>query len=277
MKRIATLFIAFILLGKIDAQDCADPANIFQFIYNDKSYEIVKQNMTWTEAAACAVERGGYLAEVNDQAEQDEIYEQLMNNAGINPNNTIAPDGGGASYVWIGGNDIATEGMWIWDGNNDGEGPQFWQGTTSGGPVGGLYNNWGNEPDNWNNQDGLGLAITDWPLGVSGQWNDIDDGNDLYFVIEYDVVLGIIDPKKEEGFIIYPNPVDNHINLIKSSDIDEIKSIIVYNESGLEINIKDDIAAKEIIRIDLNDVASGLYFISVSTENQKFTQKFVKN
>ena len=67
----------------------------------------------------------------------------VLYSAGINTNNTIAPDGGGAAYVWIGGNNITDEGTWVWDGNNDGEGIQFWEGDYNGTPVDDLYNNWG--------------------------------------------------------------------------------------------------------------------------------------
>ena len=45
MKKLTTLFIAFVITGSIIAQECADPANIYQFIYNDKSYEIVKEKL----------------------------------------------------------------------------------------------------------------------------------------------------------------------------------------------------------------------------------------
>ena len=161
MKKIIYILLIsqVCLLGvSITAQDCADPANIYSFTYGDKIYEIIKENKTWADAAACAVERGGYLAQIDSQDEQNSIYSQL-NSAGIDPSNTIAPDGGGASYVWLGGNDRAEEGTWIWDGDNDGEGEQFWQGDWSGTPVNGLYNNWGDEPDNWGNQDGLGLVL----------------------------------------------------------------------------------------------------------------------
>ena len=65
-----------------------------------------------------------------------------MNFAGIVSSNTIAPDGGGASYLWIGGNDITTEGKWVWDGDNTAPSTQFWQATASGSPAGGLYTNW---------------------------------------------------------------------------------------------------------------------------------------
>ncbi len=170
----------------VTAGDCADESNITTFMHDGKTYEIIEENKTWSAAASCAVERGGFLAEINDQAEQDAIFDALEN-ANINVFNTTAGDGGGASYVWIGGNDIATEGTWILDGDNDGQGAQFWMGDLNGNPVGGLYNNWGMEPDDFGSgQDALGLALTDWPLGLAGQWNDLDENNGLYYVVEFD-------------------------------------------------------------------------------------------
>ena len=156
------------------------------FSYNGTNYEIVKLNKNWLNAAAFAVERGGYLAEINSVEEQNEIYSQLQS-ASITTSSTTAPDGGGAAYVWIGGNDLSSEGRWVWDGDYDQVNEQFWQGTKSGSPVGGLYNNWGNEPDNYGSgQDALGLALTRWPYGSAGQWNDVSHTNSLYFVIELD-------------------------------------------------------------------------------------------
>jgi hypothetical protein len=36
-------------------------------------------------------------------------------------------------------------------------------GALSGNPVGGLYNNWGNEPDDFGGgQDALGLSLNGW-------------------------------------------------------------------------------------------------------------------
>ncbi len=170
---------------------CANPANIYTFQYNGKTYELVRENKTWTEAAACAVERGGYLAEINDAAENTAIFNELMNNAGITLSNTVSNSGGAASYVFLGGNDIDAEGTWVWNGNNDAITTQFWQGDASGLPVNGLYNNWGIEPDNFGNQDALGLGLNVWPqptggLGTAGQWNDIPATDALYYLIEFD-------------------------------------------------------------------------------------------
>lgn len=180
----------------ITEEPCASPDNIYSFTYDGKDYEVVKENKTWEEAAACAAERGGFLAEINDADENAALFNELTNNASIINSNTTAADGGGASYVWIGGNDIATESTWIWDGNNEGTTVQFWQGAANGNPVDGLYNNWGNEPDDFmdgpggTEQDGLGLALTEWPLGSgslgsAAQWNDVSHTNKLYYIIEY--------------------------------------------------------------------------------------------
>ncbi len=171
---------------------CADPANIYTFQYNGKTYELVRENKNWAAAAACAVERGGYLAEINSAEENTAIFNELMNNAGISLNNTVSNSGGAASYVFLGGNDIASEGVWVWNGNNDADTTQFWQGDANGSAVGGLYNNWGTEPDNFaGNQDALGIGLNVWPqptggLGVAGQWNDIPASDSLYYLIEFD-------------------------------------------------------------------------------------------
>lgn len=190
--------IALVIVSNYGYGQCANDINIHTFTYNGKTYEIIKENQTWVAASSCAVERGGILVEINNIGEQNAIFYELNNNASIVTSNTIAPDGGGGSYVWIGGNDINTEGNWIWDGDNDNVGDQFWLGTSTGNPIAGLYNNWGSsnfgtEPDNFGSgQDGLGLAITDWPLGTAGEWNDVDHFNTLYYVVEYNSTSFII-------------------------------------------------------------------------------------
>jgi hypothetical protein len=161
-------------------------SSIIPFSYNGTNYEIVRSNKTWSEAASFAISRAGRLAEINDLAEQNALFSELTT-ASIVTSKTTASDGGNASYLWIGGNDMGTEGNWMWDGNNDQNGTQFWMGTQTGTAVGGLYNNWGDEPDDFGSgQDGLALALNDWPLGVAGQWNDLELTNTLYFLIELD-------------------------------------------------------------------------------------------
>ncbi len=171
--------------------ECVSADQIYAFTYDGKNYELIKLNRNWSLAAACAVERGGYLAEINSGAENGALLNEIIQNAAIDPDNTTANDGGMAAYVWIGGIDTNVEGSWYWDGDNDGTGVHFWEGDVSGTAIDNLFTNWGNEPDNFEDQDALGLAITQWPintgsLGNTGQWNDIKTSNQLYYLIEFE-------------------------------------------------------------------------------------------
>jgi len=184
---IAIALIA--LLGTCAAQSAAPEP--------EHRYELVKTPMTWTEAEAHARARGGHLVRI-DSAEENELVFALLREQ-VAPEEyarTTAPDGGGAAYVWIGASDLREEGRWVW---SFGDLP-FWTGTYAGRPVAGRYQNWGrgkkdglqHEPDNFQRrQDAAAIALTDWPrgsggrLGQPGQWNDVDAGNKLFFVIEY--------------------------------------------------------------------------------------------
>ena len=218
--------------------------------------------------------RGGYLTEINSQQEQDTIF-MHVNNASIIANNTVAPDGGGASYLWIGGNDITVEGNWVWDGNNDMTSTQFWQGTSSGVPIGGLYNNWGNEPDDFNGQDALGLAYTNWPLGVAGQWNDVDTGNTLYYIIEHTgLITNIENNELLKEVTIYPNPTQNLITIDFGANQIKNTTIEVMDLLGKVIYQQNIISIKTII--NLNNYNQGLYLIKVSNDEGNKTYKVIK-
>lgn len=270
-NKLGSVLVLLALIGDSIAsysQCVTSEGNVHAFTYNGTNYEIVLENLTWTAAAACAVERGGYLAEINTQEENDTIF-YYVNTTPILPSNTVAPDGGGASYLWIGGNDIGTEGEWIWDGDNTGASVQFWQGNASGNPVGGLYTNWGNEPDNFNNQDGLGYAITNWPLGVAEQWNDVDDGNFLYYVIEYPASGAELNENHHKSkFKAFPNPSTNEIKVQLNDAFLEHKEpkLKLYNNLGKCIS-EIAVNSKEI-NINVSDLPAGQYFIKMMNANE---------
>ena len=173
----------------------------FSFVLNDHTYDVITTPRTWTAAAADAASRTlngvtGALARIDDRAENDAIFNQLIANIPSSSfKNTTAPDGGGGAYVWLGGTDRRKDGTWLWDPTNSGTGDQFWSGKNTGSAVGGLFFNWGttaghqNEPDDFGGtQDAAGISLNGWPLGVRGQWNDLNETNRLYAVVEFATV-----------------------------------------------------------------------------------------
>src|SRR5262249_20818663 len=173
----------------------------FLFTHGDHTYLVVTTPTPWREAAAAARAlnfggQTGYLAHIDDAAENAAIAAQLL--AHITAADfplSRATDAGYGSYVWIGAQDITLEGNWIWDGDFDGVGPLIGTGTFSTWVTApGAYQNWGinpatglqREPDNgFGNQNAAGISLNGWPFGTPGQWNDVNDANPLYYVVEF--------------------------------------------------------------------------------------------
>ncbi len=271
---ISTLFSTIVLTSTMSLTSfgqCGATANVYAFSYNGSNYELIRENLSWSDASACAVARGGYLAEIEDAAENTAVFNELTVNGAILINNTVAPDGGNGSYIWLGGNDLATEGSWMWDGNNDGLFVPFWLGDASGAPVSGHYNNWGNEPDDFNGQDGLGISLNGWPLGVAGEWNDVDDQNTLYFLVEYDPGVGVIELENEIN--IYPNPFDNVIRITSN---DQIAKVVFRTSLGQEVK-RIELQPSVDTEINVADLEANLYFVEfISTNGNSVVRKLIK-
>ena len=269
---------------------CANNANIYSFTYSGKSYEIVKETKSWVDASTCAVERGGYLVEIGSLAEQLAVYNAIVASAIPNNYKPIA-DGGGTSYIWIGATDKNVEGTWLWDGNNDNTGIHFWTGqgaagANNGSPVSGSYINWGGtsttivqEPDNYNNQDAAAIGLTGWPfgtttLGIAGEWNDINIANTIYYIIEYNYLIGINEKEpNSKPYYITPNPCTNKLFLKNQNNIENIK---IYDSVGKMVYEKNTLLSGET-QIDVATYKSGVYIMLIEETKHNFqTIKFVK-
>ena len=182
-----SIFAALILLpaGAVQAD--------FSFEHNEHTYKVVTAPTTWPAARAAAAElrlngETGYLAVIDSADENAAILNAIEAELGIESlDQTRASDGGDAAFVWIGANDIQTEGVWLWEKT----GEQFWAGDFNGAPVNGSYVNWGVEPDNFGDQDAAALGLEAWPadfgdLGSAGQWNDLAINDPLFYVVEFD-------------------------------------------------------------------------------------------
>ncbi len=254
---------------------CADPLNIYTFTYNGHTYEVVKEIKTWPEAVSCAIERDGYLAEINDEAEQDAIFDELINNADINEGDT--QNQFGTASIWLGGHDAGEEGEWIWDGANSGTGPQFWNGGPNGNPVGGSYTNWGispAEPDNSGGQDHLTMIIKATATNFS-LWNDLVATNSIYYLIEKDKILSTSEVELKKNLTIYPNPFTDFIRIENNNAI-AIAKATIFDLKGQKIKT---VSAQELKdnKIAVTSLSSGMYILNIHFENGKLlSQKLIK-
>jgi hypothetical protein len=118
---------------------------------NGRAYYISTANVTWSSANTAATAQGGYLAGIDDAAENTYIL-----------NRVAAVIGSGTNY-WIGLNDAATEGTYVW---------------TSGQPF--SYSNWqaGQPDDSGGNEDYAHVWTT------AGTWNDAQPSTTMRYLLE---------------------------------------------------------------------------------------------
>jgi len=166
-------YVGFIEDSKAVAND-----TVATFEGNGSVYSVYSTAMTWAKANAYAKSLGGQLAVVEDESENDFLYQQIMDlMSSSDLAKSTAKDGGGAAYVWLGATDAVTEGVWKWVNNQDLDTDNFMWG--SNGSL--------SEPDDFGKkQDHLALGLEDWPVGDAGQWNDLNGSNKLFFVVEFE-------------------------------------------------------------------------------------------
>lgn len=70
---------------------------------------------------------------------------------------------------------------------------------------------------------------------------------------------------------IYPNPVNEILNL---SNIETIEKLTIYDVTGKNVLEIKDISNHQI---DVSSLEKGVYFIDIKTQNGSFKEKFVKN
>lgn len=122
------------------------------------SYSVEKVKCTWTEAKALAEEKGGYLAIINSEEENDYIKTLLQLE--------------GVKMYWIGGNDLEN-GVYTWIDDT---------------PI--QYSDWHDgEP---NGDQGIEHYMSIYQIGGIWKWNDLPDDVGEYYedslgmIIEYE-------------------------------------------------------------------------------------------
>lgn len=150
-----------------------------QWAENGHWYEAVavgSGGITWTDAQQAAVARGGYLASITSEAENQFVYSLIGG-----PSFWHSSGGGSSIGPWIGG--------WQLAGSLEPAGGWQW---TSGEPF--VYNNWGpNQPTNTNGKESYihfyGPSNTPSP-----QWNDLPDTPPANWYVKGYVVESVPEP-----------------------------------------------------------------------------------
>jgi hypothetical protein len=91
--------------------------------YGGNGYMVCDAEPAYADAAASCTTLGMHLVKI-DSSEENAFIASTMFGTNLN-------------FIWLGGDDIATEGTWNWN-----DGSLFWTGNTSGSAPPGIYTNW---------------------------------------------------------------------------------------------------------------------------------------
>ena len=130
-------------------------------------------------------------------------------------------------------------------------------------------NQWRTDSLNLGNKIGRGDLIR-------FRFRDINNnGNDIYLDnVRFYSKLNLL---QEKGFLIYPNPFKNYINIQHYSQPTNLRSIIVYNSIGQRVStINYNGNANSNETINLSNLPSGLYVIQLIYTDKKVVDKMVK-
>jgi len=119
------------------------------FQYEGNTYYVLEE-ATWTESGAAARAMGGHLITINDAAENEWVFQN------------ITPHSTSHNGIWIGLNDEAVEGRWVWSSGQ----PVDYTNWLPGEPNGRTGENWvhlypvgHNEASFWNDNSNVPTSI----------------------------------------------------------------------------------------------------------------------
>ncbi len=108
-----------------------------------------------------------------------------------------------------------------------------------------------------------------WPSGIVDQIND-PDINTHHIIEEASFTLSVEDTLVD-NLILYPNPTKDYLNLNFNN--------LLYNGNYSVIDLSGKLILNAQLssnKIDVSNIANGIYFLSVTSEGKTQTQKFIK-
>ncbi len=117
--------------------------------------------------------------------------------------------------------------------------------------------------------DGV-LVIPNVPAGL----NTILQGNGeshLYYLKTSYATLGLGNNIQPSKLTVHPNPVSDQLFI--SSQDQKVKDVMIYNLSGTVVKNISNLAEETV---DVSDLATGNYFIRITTDQNSVTKKIIK-
>jgi len=125
--------------------------------------------------------------------------------------------------------------------------------------------------DNDDDGDGVSTLNEDY----DGDFNPVNDDTNTNGVPDYldsTVALGT-DNYLLNKFVVYPNPVNNKVN-IQFNDYQKDVSIKIYNMHGQKVYVKNNV--NDTLQVDVANLSNGVYFINIANDDKTIVKKFIK-
>jgi hypothetical protein len=123
------------------------------------------------------------------------------------------------------------------------------------------------------------LPGTSREIQVAGVLNGCTASGSLVLTIRDDCFIGLGEKENQSFFSVAPNPNKGSFLLIWKKKSENI-SVLIYNASGSEIWMKENVVVNNIgesFQIDLQDPGEGVYFLVIFENQRKYTAKIVVN
>ncbi len=78
------------------------------------------------------------------------------------------------------------------------------------------------------------------------------------------------------GVEVYPNPVENILNIEKGQFSGQINTISIYDITGKKVIDINDLEQENELWVDMSSLSKGLYILKLNTSNGQFQKKLVK-
>ncbi|NVO03565.1 MAG: T9SS type A sorting domain-containing protein, partial [Bacteroidetes bacterium] len=88
--------------------------------------------------------------------------------------------------------------------------------------------------------------------------------------------VGVYDLLKEKQISIYPNPVNEIVNIDYKVYDEKETEIIIIDLMGRVLKIRKLKVENRIITIDVSDLKSGIYFLKIHTNKEILAKKIIK-